>query len=296
MTATLRPLATRYVRERSQRGELRPATRATYVQTLWLFVGAVGDVEPSRLTRRKIERWLAEGQWAPATRRQRLSIVRLFVRWMVDRGDLKRDPTIAIARVRGVRHLPRGLDTDQVEALLAVAGSARMTLILLLMVQEGLRRGEVARVEVGDVDMANRLLLVRGKGGHERVLPLSDETLEAMHTYLGERPARAGRLIRSEVPGCEHDGLSEPYITKLTHDVMVAAGVKRSPTDGVSAHALRHTMATDLLRNGAHIRNVQAALGHADLKSTQVYLPWVVGELRESMAGRRYRRGEKPTP
>jgi site-specific recombinase XerD len=67
------------------------------------------------------------------------------------------------------------------------------------------------------------------------------------------------------------------------------AGLKRRAGDGISAHALRHRAATDMLRAGAHLRDVQAALGHVSIATTQPYLPTVVGDLRTAMGGRRYR-------
>jgi site-specific recombinase XerD len=70
---------------------------------------------------------------------------------------------------------------------------------------------------------------------------------------------------------------------------MSEAGIKRYRRDGVSAHALRHTSATDMLRSGAHLRDVQHALGHAHLATTETYLPLVVHDLREAMGGRQYR-------
>ncbi len=70
---------------------------------------------------------------------------------------------------------------------------------------------------------------------------------------------------------------------------MREAGIKRWSRDGISAHALRHTAATDMLRARAHLRDVQHALGHAHLATTEIYLPLVVHDLREAMGGRRYR-------
>jgi integrase/recombinase XerD len=75
---------------------------------------------------------------------------------------------------------------------------------------------------------------------------------------------------------------------------MRESGVKRRPYDGVSAHAARHTMATDLVRSGAHLRDIQHALGHASIQTTQRYLPWLVGDLRTAMGGREYGTPEDP--
>jgi site-specific recombinase XerD len=157
-----------------------------------------------------------------------------------------------------------------------------------LEVQEGLRACEVVGLELGDVDVDERQLLVRvGKGGHERVLPISGETWDAMEKYLGEYPAKAGPLIRSYIHPTR--AISAHYVSRLVSEWMHGAGVNDS------GHALRHTMATDSLRNGAHIRDVQAALGHKSIATTQVYLPLLVHDLRSAMGGRSYRYEESPS-
>jgi site-specific recombinase XerD len=157
--------------------------------------------------------------------------------------------------------------------------------MLLLMCQEGLRCCEVASHELGDVDFDERLMLIRGKGGHQRILPLTDETWGAIAEYLTDHPAHAGPLIRSY--NDPYRPIDASYVSTLVARWIRAAGVE------ATAHALRHTAATDMLRSGAHLRDVQAALGHVSLSTTQRYLPWVVGDLRTAMAGRRYGRAAR---
>lgn len=207
-------------------------------------------------------------------------MVRTFCRWLVAERLLRRDPTAGIGRVRQPRQVPRGLTADRVSALWLVLPDVRAELIVTLMVQEGLRCGEVARLEVGDLDWAGRVVLVHGKGGHERVLPLSAQTAGSLSRYLSERPATAGPLVRSYTrPG---QAILPGRISHLVGRWMRDAGV------AASGHALRHTAATDMLRAGAHVRDVQTALGHASLATTQRYMPWVVGDLRVAMGGRQY--------
>ena len=114
------------------------------------------------------------------------------------------------------------------------------------MVQQGLRCCEVARLQLGDLDRVNGLMLIVGKGGHERVLPIIEETAEAVDAYLTEYPAFAGPLVRSYSD--PHRGLASATITKLVRVWVGDAGIKRARHDGVSAHAFRHTAATDMLR------------------------------------------------
>lgn len=281
MDTTLGALALAYVDERRRRKELRPGSVKTARYALSGFVRIAGwDLQARRLRPAHVEKWLERGEHSPATLRNQLSIVRSFCRWLVKQGLIKADPTINIPTPRQPRYIPRGLQLPKVASAIREAPDARAVFILSLMVQEGLRCCEVAELQHGDVDLAERLILIRGKGGHERVLPITEETWRAMCSYLGEHPAKVGPLIRSySRPG---RGIGPGHISVLVSDWLHDAGV------AASAHALRHTAATDMLRAGAHLRDVQAALGHQSLATTQRYLPWVVGDLRKAMAGRRY--------
>jgi len=160
----------------------------------------------------------------------------------------------------------------------------RTKLICSLMLEEGLRRGEVATLQLGDLDLAGRLMLVRGKGGTERVLPITDDTFELILAYTDETGFwRGGPVIRSK-----RDPARSIKPDRVT---AIVAGVMREARIRESAHSLRHTMATDSLRGGAHIRDVQRALGHKHLRTTERYLPWLVdveGGLRQAIGGRHY--------
>lgn len=98
-----------------------------------------------------------------------------------------------------------------------------------------------------------------------------------MQSYLAECPARTGPLIRHQRLGTEHKPINAQTVSQIIGDVMRAAGLTET------AHALRHTAASDVLKGGAHLRDVQTMLGHASLSTTQAYIP-----LREAMAGRDY--------
>lgn len=236
-----------------------------------------------------IESWLARmGNIAPATIRQRLSFVRTFWRWAVRQGIARRNPAELVSSPKQPRSVPRALPAEAIAAVLEHCPDARGRLIVTLMVQQGLRCCEVSRLTMGDLDLTNGAMKIRGKGGHERVLPITEETRAAIHDYLAEYPASAGALVRSYTN--VHRALTPNTISENVSTWMGDAGVKKQPRDGVSAHAGRHTCATDMLRGGAHLRDVQAALGHAHLATTEVYLPLLVHGLEQAMSGRSYRR------
>lgn len=279
---TLGALAQAYIVERKRRKELRPGSVVTARNALSGFVKSAGwDLEVKRLKPAHIEKWMERGDRSPATLRNQLSIVRGFCRWLVKNGFLKADPTIDIPAPRQPRYLPRGLSLPKVSSAMAASPDARATMMLCLMVQEGLRCCEVATMQRGDVDLVERLLLVKGKGGHERVLPLSEETHRAVLAYLAEFPGTVGPLVRSY--SHPNRGIGPGHVSVLVSQWLHGAGV------AATAHALRHTAATDMLRAGAHVRDVQQALGHQSLATTQRYMPWVVGDLRKAMGGRRYK-------
>lgn len=282
MGNTTAEVAARYVRERRQRQEVRPGSLRTIRHTLNTFLDSAGwDLPVSKIRKSHVEKWLGRRELGPASRRAQLSIVRTWCRWMVDNDLMMRDPTSGIRAPKQPRYLPRGLKLAQVQAILEAADGPRERLVVLLMCQEGLRCCEIVGLEVGDVDLDDGVLLVRaGKGGHQRMLPLTDETAEAVETYRRTMPRRAGPLVRPEDGSDRH--LSSKYLSRLVALLMRDAGVE------ATAHALRHTAATDMLRAGAHIRDVQQALGHLSLETTQRYMPLVVNDLRKAMGGRRY--------
>jgi len=285
---TLDQLARAYIAGRVQRREIGEQTARNAVCALGGLCRLYGDAPVAELTQEHVEEWLATvGELAPATRRWRLATIKGFCAWLARRGFVPADPTVEVARIRLPRYLPRGLPRASVAALLRSAPDVRGELIVLLQVQEGLRCAEVAGLQVSDVDFVDRTVRIIGKGGHVRLLPVSEETWAVLERYLAERRLTAGPLIRSARDPSA--GLSADTISGYVADWLSDAGVKRRPRDGVSAHSLRHAAATDMLRSGAHLRDVQAALGHASLSTTQRYLPTVVHDLRTAMGGRKYR-------
>lgn len=280
---TMLILAQQYVRERAAGGELAPATLPTVKWTLRDFSDFVQDVPMADLRSRHVEEYLASINVARSTARQRFCQIRQFSRWLVRHGYLAADITADLRSPRQPRAVPRGYRREIVEGLLAIAPDARARLIVLLEVQEGLRACEVARLELGDIDFDERTVLVHGKGSRERLLPLSAQTWAALEVYLIERGVKAGHLIRSYNEPWK--GISSAHVQHLVQGWLRLVGVASG-----GGHGLRHTMATTLLREGgADIRDVQLALGHSNLSSTSVYLPFSdARRLRGVMDGRWY--------
>ena len=276
----------RYLTEGKNRGHFAPTTVTSYRSILGMLTTATGDPPIVDLQRRHIARWYGDLTCSPSTTRHRLSVIQTFTAWAVTEGLITKDPAIGFKPPAQPRYLPRALPAPTVGQLLSGCPDPRARLIVLLMAQMGLRCCEVARLQYGDIDWQQQAALVRGKGSKERVVPIPREVLYELEHYLTEWPPTAGPLIRSY-----HDpsrGLAPGYIGDRVRLWMRAAGVKTGPRDGRSAHALRHTCATDVLRSGADVRQVQAMLGHQSLQTTQRYLGWSVDGLRTVMEGRSY--------
>lgn len=262
----------------ARRVELRSESLRTLAEDLKSIARFAGPDWPlSDLTAELLAAWIAEQAVAPATLQKRLSTVRVWCRWLVTRGHIAQDPTLLLPRVRRPRAVPRALSCEDVERLWAIPMPPRTRLCVSLMLFEGLRRGEIARLEWGDVRLGDMLLLVEGKGGHERVVPLSGTTAGLLRTH-GAR--RAGPIVESESEPTR--GVLGSRVSTLVRDVMRQAGLAESP------HALRHTAATDALRSGCDIRTVQSFLGHASVMTTEIYLPWRVDALHPAVQNRAY--------
>jgi integrase/recombinase XerC len=281
--------AHRYVRARRGLGEHAPLTARHTGYVLDGFVNLIGPEFPvARLHRRHIEKWLLAQTCGESTKRNRYSTVKTFCKWMVDHDLIRKDPCRGIRGPREKERVPRAFTDEQVRNLLEHVPDERGIVCCLLSLQEGLRCAEICRVRTEDIDYDDRSILVHGKGDKERVVPLSDQTLEAIDVYLGVWPAGPHQpLIRSYLSGKAICGVT---LTRLVSGWMRDAGLKRRAHDGKSLHALRHTAACDVYETSKDPKAVQEFLGHANLSTTDRYLRRTMSadRLRDATGGRRY--------
>lgn len=287
-------IADRYVTERAARGEFTGRTPESVAAILRPFCAFVGDDRPAdTISRADIERWL-ERPLTAATKRNQLSVVRSWFKWMVDRDLIPKDPTVGVGRIRQPRQVPKAVDADVVQRLLAGCPDDRARLIVSLMVQEGCRCCEVANLQVGDVDGRRQVLTLHGKGGHQRQVPLTESTRRFLAAYLDAYPAPAGPLVRSYQSG--RAGLRAETISDMVRQWGVEAGVRPLRSGAArgqlfSAHKLRHTAATDMVDRGADLRTVRDILGHVSIATTQIYAGRAsLPDMRKAMADRDYER------
>ena len=291
-------LAGRYVSGRVHRGELSSASGKVAETRLTCLLSRCGHLSPRALDRPMLLRWQATiGKLAPTTRRSYIGEIQRFCRWLVVEGLIPSDPSAALVRPREPRRAPRALAHKQVAELLAsLPDPERLyqsigweSAAIALMLGCGLRCVEVSRLDLADYNEWEQTLTVHGKGGHQRVLPIPTASMKALDRYIAERGTAAGPMFLATGSKAAADGrLSPAWVSKRTARLMAEAGVHK-PGDGRSAHALRHTAASDVLDRCHDVRTVQQMLGHASLATTQIYLRSAdLGTLREAMSGRDY--------
>ncbi|MFY1694240.1 MULTISPECIES: site-specific tyrosine recombinase XerD [unclassified Solwaraspora] len=194
------------------------------------------------------------------------------------------------------RRLPRALDVDQVERLLTAAGgldpagaplAVRDRALLEFLYGTGARISEAVGAAVDDLDLTAAVVLLRGKGGRQRLVPVGRYAADALRAYLTRvRPAlaAAGRGSPAIFLNARGGQLSRQSAWIVLRRAAERAGLPVDGTHAVSPHTLRHSYATHLLDGGADVRVVQELLGHASVTTTQVYTLVTVDRLREVYA------------
>ena len=230
---------------------------------------------------------------ARATRARRLSALRQLYRFAHDDGLRADNPAIRIAGPGRDARLPRTLSPAQVDALLAAAEAhgrtaaerARNTCLMQVLYATGLRVSELVGLPVAAARGDPAVLLVRGKGGAERMVPLTPGARAALAGWLTHRDAaEAARRVAGGAPSPHlfpsrgrTGHLTRARFFGLIKELAVAAGL--SPA-AITPHVLRHAFATHLLENGADLRAIQAMLGHADISTTEIYTHVVEARLK----------------
>ncbi len=223
----------------------------------------------------KLRRYLARMETqglAPRTAARRLSALRQFHRCLFAEGVRSDDPTTVLDSPKLGRPLPKTLSRDAVDALLAAATKregaegVRLVCLVVLGYGAGLRVSELVGLPLGAAAADARFLVVRGKGGKERLVPLGEPARAALAAWRKLRGEVRSRFL---FPSRARQGhLTRQRCFQLLRELAVEAGVDPQL---LSPHVLRHAFATHLLAGGADLRSVQAMLGHADVATTQIY-------------------------
>lgn len=234
--------------------------------------------------------WLAAQRAADASRTtlaRRSASARTFTAWAHRRGHLEIDPGARLAAPRPHRKLPSVLRQDQADEVLSASASGaaqqdavalRDHALLELLYATGVRVSELCGLDVDDVDLHRRVLVVLGKGAKERTVPFGEPAAKAVEVWLAHgRPALARPASPPALLLGARGGRFQPAsVRRIVHGALDA--VPGVPVMG--PHGLRHTAATHLLEGGADLRSVQELLGHATLATTQLYTHVTVERLK----------------
>ena len=274
-------------------------TTAAYARDLNDFTGwlAARGHGLDTAQRADVEAYLIECEaqgLAVSTRARRLSSIKQLYRFAFEEGLREDNPAVQISGPGKSKRLPKTLSIEEVDRLLQAATEhgrteddrRRNTCLMQLLYATGMRVTELVTLRASAARGDPRMLLIRGKGGKERMVPLSPPAREALAAWLACRDAQdeAGRAKGK--PGSPHLFPSRGKAGHLTRhafylqikDMAVRAGV--SPAK-VTPHTLRHAFATHLLQNGADLRAIQTFLGHADVATTEIYTHVLEERLRE---------------
>jgi integrase/recombinase XerD len=210
---------------------------------------------------------------SPATRSRALSAVRHFQKFLLREGAAWEDATAGILRPKRPKRIPRVLTVPQVERLLEAPEDDPLGLrdraMFEMAYAAGLRVSELCGLKFEQVVEGEQVVVVRGKGGKQRVVPYGRPAAKALGVYLSRgRPVLARSAVRPFIfLNHRGDPLSRVGFFKRLRMQARRAGIER----GISPHVLRHSFATHLLQGGADLRYVQELLGHADISTTQIY-------------------------
>ncbi len=214
---------------------------------------------------------------APRTSARRLSTIRQFFRFLLAEGMRTDDPSSVLDSPRLDRPLPKVLSQEDVSALIAAAQrrdateGLRLSALMELLYATGMRVSELVTLPLAAVERDPEALIVRGKGGKERLVPLGEPARDAILAWLGGRAAglKPGKASPYLFPSRSREGhLTRQRFAQLLKELAIEAGLD---PQRVSPHVLRHAFASHLLAHGADLRSVQLMLGHADIATTQIY-------------------------
>jgi integrase/recombinase XerD len=236
------------------------------------FAAARGE-RPAAATARTLTAYMAglhAAGLAPRSAARRLSCLRQFFRFLAREGVRADDPTHTLEAPRQGRTLPKFLSEAEVTALLEAAGrlpaarGLRARAAFELLYATGLRVSELLALPRNVASGAAPLLAVRGKGGRERLVPLSAAAREAAVALAAVAPES-----RYLFPGRDpRRPMTRQGFDRIVHETALAAGIDPAR---LSPHVLRHSFASHMLARGADLRSLQLLLGHADIATTQIY-------------------------
>lgn len=223
--------------------------------------------------------------FSPSYRMQRLTAISMFFRWIAANNLILFNPAVSIEIPKISKKIPRNILThEEVKTVLNnvkthTSKGFRVRTILETLYSTAMRSHEITQVQIADINFEYGTIHVHGKGKKDRIIPIGNHALKWIYTYIDEY-----RILQTNDPNEKTLFLNQhhkPYSsTSISH--LVTKYIQRSGIDKKgSCHLIRHSVATLMLENGADIRQVQQFLGHATIKTTQIYTHISIGKLKE---------------
>jgi integrase/recombinase XerD len=254
--------------EELQRRNYAQSTAEAYILALKQFA-AYHHKSPDRLGPKEISQFqlhlLRDRKLAARTVMQRIAAVRFFYVHTLKRSF----PPNTFRYPKTPQRLPVILSQEEVQRMLAAATSLLHRTLLMTLYSTGMRRAEVTRLKVGDIDSKRMMIHIKeGKGGKDREVPLSAKLLETLREYWRWKKPRVYLFPGEAKQGSNGDHITPKAVYHACKGAARRAGIQKN----VGPHTLRHSFATHLLESGADLRTIQVLLGHADIKHTTIYL------------------------
>lgn len=279
-----------------------PKTIEAYQRDLMEFLTWCKGKSPTALLLDRFCLNLTKRGLAAKSIARKISCLRQYFKFLMLEGIQSTNPAERLESPRLPKTLPKALNQEQVQALMDAASrgleyseesksflNLRDLAMLLTLYATGLRVSELTGLKHQQVDLAQGVLRVRGKGGKERQVPFENLTRVALETYFKAKSQRK-ELLAQDAVFTSHLGkpLSRQTVWTTMKNLAASADL---PLSKVSPHVLRHSFATHLLQGGMNLRSLQTLLGHSDLSTTQVYTQMTPGHLKKALK-RYHPRGE----
>ena len=266
-------------------------TLAAYRRDLLDFA-RFAKIDLTLATRQTVRDWLANlGRLEASSQARKLSALRQFYGFLYGEEICKDNPTDAVDAPKRSRPLPKIISTDDMGAMLRVAvegetpEARRLLCIVEMLYAAGLRVSELAGLPLAAVRGNPGFILVRGKGGKERLAPLGASAREAITAYLEVREEFIPKQHKKAAQYLFCSRSAEGFLTRQRLHQLLKVLARRAGLDPakVSPHVLRHAFATHLVEGGADLLSVQILLGHADIATTEIYTHVAKGHLKRVM-------------
>lgn len=271
----------------------RPATIKWYKEAIGQFLrfyeGQITQLH--QISTDKLRHWFytkrSRGEWTADTMLGRYKALKSFLKWCVNNHYLKENPIDLIQKPKLEQKLPKSISKQDAQVLLDYAFNLpakyrhtrfRNKAIIAMLIYSGVRIRELLDLKLHEVDMENRVILIKdGKGGKDRLVPICSKLHESLDKFIKDRERLGKKSIYFFTTLRSDDPLTYQGVKRFVGQLRAATGINFSP------HKLRHTFATLMLEGGCDLFSLQKMMGHSDIKTTTIYLSTSVTMLQEQI-------------